>query len=77
MSEEQPEYVAYLLRMWRVPGGGGTDWRASLERPRNGERVLFASLEKAIDFLLARAGAPPLGQPPLPEGRDREGEGPR
>lgn len=76
MSEEQPEYVAYLLRMWRVPGGGGTDWRASLERPRNGERVVFASLEKAIDFLLERAGVSPAGRPPLPEESEVEREAP-
>lgn len=56
MSEEQPEYVAYLLRMWRVREGEGTTWRASLERPRNGQRIAFASLEAAIDFLLDQTG---------------------
>jgi hypothetical protein len=76
MSEEQPEYVAYLLRMWRVPGGGGTDWRASLERPRNGERIVFPSLEGAIDFLLERAGVSPAGQPPLSDEREVEGRQP-
>jgi hypothetical protein len=60
--------------MWRVPGEGGTDWRASLERPRNGERIVFSSLENAIDFLLERAGVSPVGRQPLPEESEPEGK---
>lgn len=36
-----PGYVAYLLRLWRVPDGR---WRASLDDPRTGERLVFGSL---------------------------------
>lgn len=54
MSEEHPEYLAYLLRMWRVQEDGGSHWRASLERPADGERCGFASLEATFDFLRAR-----------------------
>jgi hypothetical protein len=54
VSNERPEYLSYLLRMWRVREEGGTRWRASLERPSNGERLAFTSLEAAFDFLRER-----------------------
>jgi hypothetical protein len=56
MSDERPEYLAYLLRMWRVDKEGDAQWRASLERPSNGECVAFTSLEAVFDFLRERAG---------------------
>jgi hypothetical protein len=56
MGKEGPEYVAYLLRMWRVDEDGGSHWRASLERPSDGRRFFFASLEETFDFLRERAG---------------------
>jgi hypothetical protein len=71
VSEELPGYLAYLLRMWRVEENGRAGWRASLERPSNGKRFVFASLEAAFDFLRQRAGEKPEGppEPPDEEGR--------
>jgi hypothetical protein len=51
VSGERTGYLAYLLRMWRVEVDGGVRWRASLERPSNGERFVFGTLEAAFDFL--------------------------
>jgi hypothetical protein len=64
--EERPDYLSYLLRLWRVSGdkeshhaGGGGVWRASLESVRTGERRSFASLEELFDFLREQIGVPP------------------
>lgn len=59
MSKEQPDYISYLLRMWRVGGEGKATWRASLESPRSGERIGFASLDKLFAFLRQQTGAAP------------------
>jgi hypothetical protein len=45
MTTEQPGYLAYLLRLWRVNDDGKPVWRASLESPHTGERHGFANLE--------------------------------
>jgi hypothetical protein len=67
MSNQQPEYLSYLLRMWRVQEDGGATWRASLERPGNHDRHTFTSLEAAFDFLRQRAGeAESPGRPERP-----------
>lgn len=47
---KQP-YHAYLLRLWLAHEPGGAVWRASLENPRTGERLGFASLERLFAFL--------------------------
>ena len=58
MTEEQPDYLSYLLRLWRVSSRGssqageeGTVWRASLQDPLTDERMNFASLEDLVAFL--------------------------
>jgi hypothetical protein len=57
MNKMQPEYLSYLLRLWRENdsvGAHGVEtalWRASLERPQAGERQGFASLEELFAFL--------------------------
>ncbi len=59
MKLEQPDYVAYLLRLWRVNDNGESHqaiWRASLENPHTGERQGFASLEAVFGFLRAQTG---------------------
>ena len=71
MSQEHPEYLAYLLRMWRVQEPGGVTWRASLERPSNGQRLAFTGLEQVFDFLRRQAGEthprpPAVGDPETP-----------
>ncbi len=58
MAREQPDYVSYLLRLWRESGDGGVYrgdekavWRASVESSLSGERVGFANLEELFEFL--------------------------
>jgi len=53
MSEEtyDPPYYAYMLRLWRSESQGRRQWRASLESPHTGERLLFAQLEQLFAFL--------------------------
>jgi hypothetical protein len=50
MSKEQPDYISYLLRIWRS-NGDKTDWRASLQNPHTGERIGFASIDELCIFL--------------------------
>lgn len=52
-SREQPEYLSYLLRLWRVEGGEQPVWRASLKGVGGGQKVGFASLEELFDYLRA------------------------
>jgi hypothetical protein len=59
MGKQQPSYISYLLRIWRANGEGEAAWRASLEDPRTGERIGFASLEKLFAFLRQQAGVSP------------------
>jgi hypothetical protein len=51
MGEEQPEYLSYLLRLWRVSGEGDAVWRASLESAHTGGRQGFACLKDLFTFL--------------------------
>lgn len=55
MPTESSPYRAYLLRLWQADreASGCAGWRASLEDPRTGERLGFASLEQLFAFLLA------------------------
>ena len=57
MAEEQPIYLAYLLRLWRVTDNGKPVWRASLQDPQTRERVGFASLDDLLHFLRECTGA--------------------
>ena len=52
-QREEPDYLAYLLRLWRVRGDGeeGAGWRALLKSPLTGEQHGFASLEELCEFL--------------------------
>ena len=56
MSEEPRPYIAYLLRLWQVPGAGQALWRASLEDPHTGARLGFGSLTHLVAFLRAATG---------------------
>lgn len=54
MLPTQPNYRAYLLRLWRVNEASAPEkqmWRASLEDAQTGERLAFASLERLFAFL--------------------------
>jgi hypothetical protein len=45
------KYRSYLLRLWCAETLDPC-WRASLEDPRTGERIGFASLEQLFAFLM-------------------------
>jgi len=61
-ARDRPDYLSYLLRLWRVSGGEDhsgekeTVWRASLESSYTGERIGFASLEELSEFLQRQTG---------------------
>jgi hypothetical protein len=51
MHKEQPDYLSYLLRLWRGSDEEEAVWRASLESPVTGERQGFANLADLFSFL--------------------------
>ena len=55
MTNEQPEYLSYLLRMWREDGKEPTNWWASLESALTGKRHVFPSLMELFAFLQRQA----------------------
>ena len=62
MDKEQPDYLSYLLRLWRVDGEEKAVWRASLESPHTGERRGFAKLADLFTFLEEETGHVARGQ---------------
>lgn len=56
MAGKQPNYISYLLRLWRVDRQEQAVWRASLERSDTRERTSFASLDNLFEFLREEAG---------------------
>jgi len=56
MNARQKQYLAYLLRLWRVKQNNGNGWRASLESPHTGEVRSFASFELLVQFLREQIG---------------------
>lgn len=56
MSQEQPEYLSYLLRLWRENDEDRPVWRASLKQVQTGEQAGFTSLEELFGFLREQAG---------------------
>ena len=64
-NRKQPDYLSYLLRLWRVGKQVYPDskteqavWRASLESPHTGERWNFAGLNDLFEFLRTQTGYP-------------------
>ena len=51
ISPPEKKYRSYLLRLWRAETLD-QGWRASLEDPRTGQRIGFASLEQLFAFLI-------------------------
>ena len=47
----RPDYLSYLVRLWRVGHGGEEHWRASLQRPGTEEPIWFADVEEMLAFL--------------------------
>jgi len=61
MARGPPDYLSYLLRLWRVCERGPPDWqapiwRASLQSPQTGKRVSFATLDDLFAFLREQTG---------------------
>jgi hypothetical protein len=63
MAKGRPDYLSYLLCLWRVSGagefegmGGNAVWRTSLQNTRTGERRGFAGLDELFDFLQEQTG---------------------
>jgi hypothetical protein len=67
-KKSRPDYISYLLRLWRVNGENEPRprekavWRASVEDPNTRERKAFASLDDLFDFLRERTGQVTWGQ---------------
>jgi hypothetical protein len=51
VSEKQPRYLSYLLRLWQVENRGQLVWRASVEDSRTSERRGFASVNALLSSL--------------------------
>jgi hypothetical protein len=54
MTNSQPRYLAYLVRLWEVDTNGRSVWRASAQSPHTGERHAFADMDLLFDFLEQR-----------------------
>jgi len=52
----RPDYMSYLLRLWRVGFGREAHWQASLQRPGTEEPLWFTDLEELLAFLRAETG---------------------
>jgi hypothetical protein len=59
MSQEQPTYRSFLLRLWSIRIDGETAWRASLESARTGQRQGFTGLEDLFEFIRRETGGTP------------------
>lgn len=51
---DDPNYFAFLLRLWNEKKAGSGAWRASLEDPHSGERKGFANLKDLYEYLVSR-----------------------
>ena len=68
-AAQQPGYLSYLLRLWRMEGS--TDaWRGSVESPQTGERLGFGSMDELFAFLCEQTGTMPDAE----EAKSSEGE---
>jgi hypothetical protein len=56
MNGAQPEYLSYLVRLWRVADGEEPVWRATLKSSQTGQLVGFDSLEALFDYVRGEAG---------------------
>jgi hypothetical protein len=56
MSDEQSNYLSYLLRLWRENGEEQNTWQASLESALTHKRYVFPNLEKLFAFLQRQIG---------------------
>ncbi len=71
MSNDPPDYMTYLLRLWRAGGANEPYWRAALENPRTGERQAFSDLASLFAFLEEKTGLVSHGPQDTPPVSDR------
>jgi hypothetical protein len=67
---EQPDYLSYLLRLWRVSDGEQPVWRALLKSSHTGEQMGFGSLEALSEFLRDQTCLPPAAREKTPKTKD-------
>ena len=51
MQWNNTNYFSFLLRLWQEHREGQLIWRASLEDPRDGERLGFKGIEELLMYL--------------------------
>jgi hypothetical protein len=56
MDGVQPEYLSYLVRLWRVSDDEEPAWRALLKSSQTGQQVGFGSVDALFDYLRREAG---------------------
>jgi hypothetical protein len=61
-SQEQRDYLSYLLRLWRESEGERPVWRASLKSTHTGEKTGFGSLEELCEFLQRQTNTLPSAE---------------
>ncbi len=59
MDGVQPEYLSYLVRLWRVSDDEEPTWRAVLKSSQTGQQMGFGSLEALFDYVRREAGLEP------------------
>ena len=74
MSDKQPSYFSYLLRVWRVNEANGSVWRASLEDPHTARRIGFDNVEGLFTFLRQQLDSADSDHSPIPDVRESGGD---
>jgi hypothetical protein len=60
---EEPDYLSYLLRLWRVSDDEQPVWRALLKSSHTGQQAGFGSLDALFEFIRAQACVPLVDTP--------------
>jgi hypothetical protein len=63
MTDQSPDYIVFLLRLWRVKADDGVHWRASLEASDTGERQGFADVDRLCAYLEEQCRGQPANSP--------------
>ncbi len=62
----KPDYIAYMVRIWKVNTNGETGWRIFIESPHTKESKFFSNFSELNDYLARMANE-------LPEYRRQSG----
>ena len=55
-QDVNPDYISFLMRLWRTQSGENQVWRVSLQSPLTQEIHRFDDLQGLFAFLLAQIG---------------------